>query len=78
MTMFGRETLQYGRPLRSRQDAWIYRRSTRLVPLLLRARTKTGRAGAPLAPLSDNDNAAGQDTPDRTERRGWEPALASR
>ena len=42
--MCGKETVQYGRPRRRRHEAWIYRRSTRIVPLLLRGKEKTDRA----------------------------------
>jgi hypothetical protein len=76
MTMVGRELIQYGRPLRGRHEAWIYRRSTRLVPILLRAKARTGRPAVGIVRPGDNDNTAGQATPNRDERRGWEPSLA--
>ncbi|MCP1548296.1 hypothetical protein J2W76_001541 [Methylorubrum zatmanii] len=78
MTMCGKETVQYGRPLRRRHEAWIYRRSTRIVPLLLRGKEKTDRTGNTSPQPSDNDNATARDAPNRYEPRNRQAALASR
>ena len=78
MSMFGRESVQYGRPLRGRQAAWIHRRSPRLVPLLRRAQAKTERMGTGLRRSGDNDNTAGQAAPAPQERHGWQPSLAAK
>ena len=78
MTMCGKETVQYGRPLRRRHEAWIYRRSTRIVPLLLRGKEKTDRTGKTSPQPSDNDNAAARDVLNRYEPRNRQAALASR
>ena len=78
MTMCGKETVQYGRPLRRRHEAWIYRRSTRIVPLLLRGKEKTDRTGNTSPQPSDNDNATARDASNRYEPRNRQTALASR
>lgn len=78
MTMFGKETILYGRPPRDRHQAWIYRRSPRLVTLLLRAQAKNGRTGVKGLRTGDNDNAAGQASPSLLERRPRAPSLASK
>ncbi|MBB2959648.1 hypothetical protein FHU13_000009 [Methylobacterium sp. R2-1] len=78
MTMFGKEIVQYGLPLRGRHEAWIYRRSTRLVPLLLRAKAKAGRTAAGIVKPGDNDNLAGQAAPNMHGQRDWEPSLVAK
>lgn len=78
MTMCGKETVQYGRPRRRRHEAWIYRRSMRIVPLLLRGKEKTDRAENARLQPSDNDNAAGRDASNRYEPRDRQASLASR
>lgn len=57
--MTGQDSLPYGRPLRGRHDAWIYRRSARLVPLLLRTKSKSKPSSGDTHRPGDNDNAAG-------------------
>ncbi|AWI91683.1 hypothetical protein C0214_13935 [Methylobacterium sp. DM1] len=76
--MFGNKVVQYGRPLRARQEAWIYRRSIRLVPLLLRVKAKSGRTSVGSARAGDNDNTVRQPAPTLHERRGWEQSLATK
>ncbi|KQP87582.1 hypothetical protein ASF55_07090 [Methylobacterium sp. Leaf119] len=78
MTMSGKETVQYGRPRRRRHEAWIYRRSMRIVPLLLRGKEKTDRAEDTRLQPSDNDNAAARDASNRYEPRDRQASLASR
>ncbi|TFZ61108.1 hypothetical protein E4V01_00395 [Methylorubrum sp. Q1] len=78
MTMCGRETVQYGRPLRRRHEAWIHRRSTRIVPLLLRGKAKTNRTGNTSLQPGDNDNAAARDPSNRYDPRHRQASLASR
>lgn len=76
MSNFGRENIRFGRPLRGRHEAWIHRRSPRLVPLLLRAQARTDRTAAAILKPGDNDNTAGQAAPTLPERHDWEPSLA--
>jgi hypothetical protein len=78
MAMFGNKDVQYGRPLRARHEAWIYRRSMRLVPVLLRAKAKSGRTRLEIARLGDNDNTVRQSAPAPHERRSWERSLATK
>jgi hypothetical protein len=78
MAMFENKVVQYGRPLRARHEAWIYRRSMRLVPLLLRAKAKSARTGVGISRSGDNDNTVRQSAPSRHEQRGWERSLAAK
>lgn len=78
MAMFGNKVVQYGRPLRARHEAWIYRRSMRLVPLLLRAKAKSGRTSVGSVRPGDNDNTVRHFAPTLNERRGWERSLATK